>query len=411
VTTAGRSFTPSVAIGGGATGTTQTVNFGQGGQTGLTYDAASGGRFKYTPPAGFKALCTANLPAPVIKNASQYFNVVLYTGDGTANRTITDVGFNPDLVWEKGRSYAGGGDHYLVDSIRGAAYLESDAISPESVAANTTYGALGGVTTNGFLLSSGSTSSANVNQNGSTYVAWCWKGGGNAVTNNTGTVQSQVSANTTAGFSIVTATTPSSGTTFSIGHGLNAVPSFIIGKTRQATSSWWVYHQSIGAGKFLALQDAGIPTSNTDVWANTTPTSSVMYQNYAWNGQVNNLILYLWAEVPGFSRFGSYKGNGSADGPFVYCGFKPRWIMVKDISVGDAGSSWVVWDTIRTPYNVMDGILAANLNIAEQVGAGNISDMLSNGFKLRTTSTSVNGVRTYIFAAFAEASFKYANAR
>jgi hypothetical protein len=224
-------------------------------------------------------------------------------------------------------------------------------------------------------------------------------------------VQSQVSANTTAGFSIVTATTPSSGTTFSIGHGLNAVPSFIIGKTRQATSSWWVYHQSIGAGKFLALQDAGIPTSNTDVWANTTPTSSVMYQNYAWNGQVNNLILYLWAEVPGFSRFGSYKGNGSADGPFVYCGFKPRWIMVKDISVGDAGSSWVVWDTIRTPYNVMDGILAANLNIAEQVGAGNISDMLSNGFKLRTTSTSVNGVRTYIFAAFAEASFKYANAR
>jgi hypothetical protein len=384
---------------------TRVLNFGQGGQTGLSYDAASGGRFKYTPPSGFKALSTANLLAPTIKKPGQYFNVMTYTGTGGA-RSITGVGYQPDLVWIKDRD--GGNHSNLFDSVRGPGKILYSSLT------NTEYSssqALTAFSSDGFSLGDGSDNGTNTNNN--RHVAWCWKANGaSAVANNAGSIASQVSANQQCGFSIVTFTANGlAGAT--VGHGLGAVPAFIALKDRDASNWWTNYHQSLGATKAVHFHLSDAADASTLYWNDTSPTSSVFTLGAGSNPNYNThkYIAYLWAEVPGFSRFGSYTGNGSADGPFVYCGFKPRLIFVKRSDSAASGGNWYIYDSARDSYNVVSHGLCVQTAQVEFVST-QLWDFTANGFKVRSTENDINASgATYIFAAFAEAPFKYATAK
>ncbi|MGE4280082.1 MAG: LamG-like jellyroll fold domain-containing protein [Magnetospirillum sp.] len=341
------------------------------------------------PPTGYKALCTANMPAPAIKSPAKHFDVVTYTGNGETN-VIASLGFQPDMIWLKSRSQTYG--HLIIDSVRGANnYLIPNLTQAESVSANV----VASIDANGFTLGS----DVYANTVGSTNVAWCWKAGGAADANTAGSITSQVSANPTAGFSIVTFTKNTSSAT--IGHGLGATPKLIIAKQRDnpSGSSWWVYTAALGAGKLLWLNTNDASADNVNAWNSTAPTDSVfslgsVADNY-------DYVAYCWAEVPGFSSFGSYTGNGSTDGPFIHCGFRPRWVLIKR---RDSMGNWTIVDTQREPFN--DGTwnsLQANSALAES----NINaDGLSNGVKIRGTGTDINANGgTYIYAAFAEFPF------
>jgi hypothetical protein len=367
-----------------ANGPQWTANFGQGGQTGLTYDAASGGRFKFTPPVGFKALSTANLPAPAIKRPSQYFDSILWSGDGTSPKTISLLGFQPDLVWSATRNVANG--NWMSDSVRGA----NIKLFPHGTNADEISGASGYInafTATGFTVQNGSSSGQYVNTSGNNYVAWCWKKG------------------TIPGFDIVTQNSIAGSAT--IAHGLGVAPSFIFGKSRTNTYSWWMYHKSMGATQSINCPSTNAALTRT-TWQNLAPTASQFYVgNSDFDG---NAVFYLWAEIAEFSKFGSYTGNGSADGPFVYCGFKPAYILIKRIDA--AGYNWEIHDNKRDSYNQAENFLYANLANSEATSSDQKLDILSNGFKLRNTGATINASGgTYIFAAFAEAPFKYANAR
>jgi hypothetical protein len=385
------------------------VNFGQGGQTGLTYDAASGGRFKYTPPAGFKALCTANLPAPTIKNGSQYFMPVTYTGNGTG-QSISSLSFQPDLLITNCRST--GRSHSFYDSVRGANLaLQSDNTATDYDAA-AAGGGVSAFTATGFTLGTW----ANGNNLNDTYVAWCWKAAGSTVSNTQGAITSAVNVNTMTGFSIVSWT--GTGSASSIGHGLGATPQLIVTKRRNGagTENWRVYHAQSNAssatgGVYLNLSNAF--TTDSTLWNNTAPTSTLFNvgTDVCVNASGGTYIAYLWTEVAGFSKFGSYTGNGSADGPFVYCGFKPRFLLIKRTDGG--ADHWYLMDSVRSSGNMISLSLRANSNLAEESDTKADFDFLSNGFKARTGGGQ-NGNEsgaTYIFAAFAEAPFKYATAR
>ena len=246
-----------------------------------------------------------------------------------------------------------------------------------------------------------------VNFSGRTYVAWQWKAGGTAVTNTDGTITSSVSANQTSGFSVVTFTTQASGTA-TVGHGLSVLgvaPSLIIVKIRSIANAWNTYNKASGAGNYLQLNTTAAQAADATLWNNTAPTSSVFSLGAPWAGSYTT-VAYCWAPIAGYSAFGSYTGNGSADGPFIYTGFRPRWIMIKRT---DSTSSWYIIDTSINPYNEEKTTLYANLSNAEGTNA-NFLDGLSNGFKMRESGVAVNGA-TYIYAAFAENPFKYANAR
>jgi len=369
---------------------TQTYNFGQR-------------PFAYTAPSGFKALCTQNLPTPTIGATSatlagKYFNPVLYTGTG-ANQSITDVGFQPDWTWIKCRSNAEW--HSLFDAVRGAGYdLRSNSTNAEVYAIDT----LSSFNSTGFSLGVDS-AGYGVNTSGRTYVGWNWKANGTGSTNTAGSITSTVSANTTSGFSVVTFTaTADSG---SIGHGLGVAPSMIVIKSRNNISNWVVYHVSTGAGKYLNLNNTDAAISNVNTWQNTTPTSTVFYSNGPFATGYTE-VAYCFAPIAGYSAFGSYTGNGSADGPFVYTGFRPAYLMFKRT---DSTSGWTIYDASRDPYNYARNRLYANSSDAESSGA-NYTDLLSNGFKVRDTDIwgNANG-GTYIFMAFASNPFKYSLAR
>lgn len=339
--------------------------------------------FSNTPTSGYKTLCTANLPTPSIKDPGKQMDVLLYTGNGAA-RSITGLDFQPDFVWIKGRS--GSTDHTLYDSVRGVQKrLETNNTDAEV----TSDGGLTAFSSDGFSLST----LAQVNTNSATYVAWCWKAGGAAVANTDGTITSQVSANPTAGFSIVKTTTTGSGV-FTIGHGLGSTPSMIIWKSL-GVNDWGVYHSAPGASK-TALLNSTMAFATSSAWNNTAPTATV-FSVSGWGA--NDYAAYCWAEVPGFSKFGSYTGNGNADGPFVYCGFRPRWLLVKRTDVAD---DWKLSDALRSPYNGVVLNLGPNSSAAEDTMSGPI-DYTAEGFKLRMTNApwNANG-GTYIFAAFAE---------
>jgi hypothetical protein len=356
--------------------------------------------FAYTAPSGFKALCTANLPAPTITQPSTVMDVKLYTGNGST-QTISGLGFSPDLVWIKPRSAAY--NNRLYDQVRG---VENVLNSNTTAAEGSDGGGVTAFTSTGFTLGS----SVSQNENNTTYAAWTWDAGSSTVTNTAGSISSQVRANASAGFSIVTFT--ANGTAgATVGHGLGAAPSFVIVKGRTSTANWLVYHAAIGNTNFLQLNTTIASTSSVTAWNNASPSSSVftLGDSAAGNTSGAATVAYCVAPVAGYSAFGSYTGNGSTDGPFVYTGFRPRWVMFKSSS---AGADWVIEDAARGAYNLIDARLFPNTNDAElSNGNGNI-DFLSNGFKLRNAHSSMNASSTtYIYAAFAEAPFQYARAR
>ena len=337
------------------------------------------------------------MPA-TITNGSKFMQAVTYTGTG-ATQTIA-VGFQPDFVWIKSRSAAT--DHKLTDSVRG---VTKALISDTTGAETTDVNGLTAFTSNGFTIGSDSV----YNTNGATYVAWCWQAGQGTTSSNTnGSITSTVSVNATAGFSIVTYT--GNGTNATVGHGLGVAPKFIIGKIRnQAGYDWTVYHASLGATQYLYLDSTQAANSSALFWNNTAPSSTVLTlgTGNSINSNGNTFVFYCFAEIAGFSKFGSYTGNGSADGPFVYTGFLPKFILTKRT---DTTSDWIIYDTARDTYNAEVLRLYPNASTAE-TNAGAI-DGLSNGFKLRDNGPSQNASGgTYIYMAFASNPFAQSNAR
>ena len=324
-------------------------------------------------------------------------NAVLRNGFGTSGGSVTSLNFQPDFIWEKSRNVVD--NHVAVDSVRGTTkYLAENTTAAEGTNANyfTSFNS------NGYTLGSGDYGTS------TTLVDWCWKAGGTAVSNTAGSITSSVSANTTAGFSVVTYT--GTGSNATVGHGLGAVPGMIIVKNRTSgVPSWRVYHSALPYTSYLYLDSTNAAFTGGGVWTQT-PTTTLFGINGtdAGVGTANNYVAYCWAPVAGYSAFGSYTGNGSTDGPFIYTGFRPRWLMIKCSS---GAFNWFIEDSSRNTTNVTGLDLSPNLSDAEANNAPTF-DFLSNGFKLRNTYTSQNGSgSTYIYAAFAENPLKYANAR
>ena len=324
---------------------------------------------------------------------SENFNTVTWTGNGSA-RSIT-TGVDADLVWTKARNQSY--DHNIFDSVRGALKkISSNSSNAESSMANS----VTAFNTDGFTLGD----TAQVNLNGGTFVAWNWKAGGNAVSNTNGSVTSQVSANVDAGFSIATFTLPTTATT--IGHGLSKPPELIFQKGRVSGSAWWTFVKPVGNTKALRLDSTGTPATSQNFWNNTDPTSSVVTIG-ANSGNNNSWMMYCFHSVDGYSKVGSYVGNGNADGTYVNLGFKAAWVMVKKTNAAD---NWVIMDNTRNDFNVVTKRLLPNLSSAESTA--DMLDFTSNGFKIRTAGglTNASG-STYIYLAFAESPFKNSNAR
>ena len=355
--------------------------------------------FAYTPPTGYKKLNTYNLPDSTIKDGSQYMQTALYTGDGTNSRTIP-LDFTPDMVWIKSRSAAY--DHNIMDSLRDGKLIKPNSAGAEYTASDF-FGPNVNVTTNGFIVGAGS--NATLNGSGTTFVGWGWRGSDStAVSNTDGTITSTVSANTTSGFSVVTYTSQSSGTG-TIGHGLGVAPKVILHRVRSG-GNWIVYHGSLGATKYMVLDQTGAVVTNSGPWNNTAPTSSVFTAGSWYVGSLS-MLAYCFAEVEGFSKFGSYTGNGSADGTFVYTGFRPAFVLTKSAT---EARQWVIIDTSRDPYNLAN----KNQEITSSAEFTNADDLdiLSNGFKPRTINPGANGNgQTIIYMAFAENPFKNSLAR
>ena len=312
----------------------------------------------------------------------------VYAGSGVTN---FDIGFQPDLIIDKVRTTTGTPD--WVDSVRGAnKALKSSNTNAENPASNIT-----DFLTNGFEIT-------NFNDwgSGESVVDWCWKAGGTAVSNTDGSITSSVSANTDSGFSICTYT--GTGVSETIGHGLGAVPNVIIVKGRSgpdAVDGWYIYHSSVGNTKFLELNSTGASTTNSSLWDNTTPTSITFSTTYLSKASTN-YVAYCFADTS-MIKCGSYTGNGSTDGTFVYTGFKPAFVLRKSSSIA---GYWNLHDNKRDTYNLAYLRLFPNENWSEATSTDNSLDILSNGFKCRATNTDTNGSgSTYIYLAIAEQSF------
>jgi hypothetical protein len=366
--------------------------------------------FAYTPPTGFVALNTYNLPTSTILQGNTVMDATIYTGAGGTQSITNAAGFKPDFVWAKSRSNAF--DHALYDSVRGAGtakYLISNATSAEGNYSNS-YGSLSSFNSNGFTVAAGtdpSFPSAFFNQSGATYVAWQWQAGqGSSSSNTSGSITSTVSVNASAGFSVVTYTGTAVAAT--VGHGLGVAPSWIVVKGRTNVSDWRVYHSSVTLPNVLNLNTTSAAASDAGAFGSTAPTSSVftLGTGSGTNGSANTYVAYCWTPIAGFSAFGSYTGNASTDGTFVYLGFRPKFVMIKRT---DSTSDWYIWDTARDTYNVVTNTLLADTSGAE-TSATSIDD-LSNGFKCRSATVVNASGGTYIYAAFAENPFKNSLAR
>ena len=336
-----------------------------------------------------------------IDKPSDYFNTVLYTGNGSA-RTITGVGFQPDWVWVKDRSSTN--YHYLYDSVRGnnLNLFSNDTSAEVNVTTGQNGGGIGSQASDGFNIVSGLVNTNNVNTSGNLYASWNWLGANGTASNTDGSITSTVSANTTSGFSIVSYT--GSGSAATIGHGLSTSPSMILVKNRSTAYSWIVYHKSLGATKNLYLDLANAADTASIQFNDTEPTSSVFSvgTSLATNKSGDNLIAYCFAEKKGFSKFGSYTGNNNADGPFIYTGFKPAFILIKNST---AAADWHIRDNKRDTYNASTHFLVPNSSAAE-VTLGEKIDLLSNGFKIRQTGGKLNDSgNVYIYMCFSENPF------
>jgi hypothetical protein len=353
-----------------------------------------------TLPTGAKAINTTNqfaANAPAIEDGSAYFQATAYTGNGSANNDIAQTGnstFQPDMVWGKNRTLGDHG-HRLYDAIRGVTkVLQPSAHDAEATDSD----GLTAFNSNGFEVGSGN----HLNGNTNSIIGWQWLAGNATSTPSGGSVSSTVSVNQTAGFSIVSWT--GTGANATVAHGLGAVPEWILVKNRDsAGNNWATYHVGQNNTHVSFLDSANAMTA-TDRWQDTTPTSTVFSVDGTTdvNKSTDDMIAYCWCEKPGFSKFGSFEGNGNSDGPFIELGFKPAWIMVKGV---DANSRpWVIHDSTRNPYNVTDLNLIANDTSAE--ASSNLWDFLSNGFKVRDALAGDNGNNeTYIYMAFAEHPF------
>ena len=357
--------------------------------------------FTYTPPTGYKKLNTFNLPDSSIEDGSEYFNTVTYAGSDTT-QSITGVGFSPNLVWMKNRTSAA--NNILMDTIRGGTkFVESN-----TTAAETTVSGLLTFDTDGFSPLGGA---FGINAAGSNYVSWNWKAGDTAVSNTDGTITSQVSANPTAGFSIATYT--GTGNIDTVGHGLNVQPDILIVKTRTQAQGWIVYTKLIDGSNdalFLNTTDA----AGDSGFSGATPTvfdfnlGASIWSNTAGR----DYVMYSFASVEGYSKMGTYIGNGSADGVFVYTGFRPAFVLSKCSSTGGSGYSWNMTDTSRFNINPAENLVWADSSAAESTTNNYDVDILSNGFKLRGNSNTMNqSGSTYIYMAFAENPMKHSLAR
>jgi hypothetical protein len=308
--------------------------------------------------------------------------------------------FQPDFVWYKARSYAY--NNGLYDSVRGATKF----LISNSTDAETTLSGVTSFNSNGFTVGS----DAGDNSNGNTFVAWQWRASNaTAVSNTSGSITSSVSANTTSGFSIVTYT--GTGANATVGHGLGVAPSMMIVKSRTNVLEWDVYHVSLGPTKRLFLDSTSAVDTSINPWNNTAPTSTVFSIGVGLNVNTSgaSLVAYCFAPIVGFSAFGSYTGNGSTSGPFVYLGFRPKFVLVKCY---DGANNWNIYDSSRNTYNPENYKLIPNASDAEYTISGGTMNFLSNGFQLINTSADFNGNGyNYIYMAFAENPFKYANAR
>jgi len=391
--TAGTIIVPAVATDNSAGTKTFAANFGQR-------------PFNSTPPTGFIALNTQNLPTPSISNGASYMAATTYTGTGASlavTNTVNGISFQPDFVWTKVRNNTY--SNHLEDAVRGVGQrLLSDSTVVEATGTN---GKLTAFNSNGFTQDGG----VEVGASAGTYVAWQWNAGGSTVTNTSGTISAQVRANATAGFSVVTYT--GTGANATVGHGLGVAPKMIILKPRSIVSSWIVWHTAFAGTEYIVLESTAAKATLAAMWNSTTPTSSVFSIGTNANVSQNaaTFVAYCFAAVAGYSAFGSYTGNASTDGPFVYTGFRPRFVMWKNASaVGD----WQIFDTSRNLYNLTNLDLRPNLSQAEttQATTNQPLDFLSNGFKIRGSGAGGNGSgNTIIYAAFAENPFKNSLAR
>jgi hypothetical protein len=373
-----------VAAGTFTTGGNILVNFGQR-------------PFSYTPPSGYKALSTKNLPTPAVKKGSRYFNTLLYTGNNDNPQSITGAGFQPDLIWLKNRAAASHG--IVVDAVRGRSAHISTSVTSAQATDSSTQGVTS-IDADGFSVDDDPASYGSSNDLTNAYVAWLWKEAAGLMD-----IVTYTGSLTTTG----TQTVP---------HNLGVAPSLILSRSLNVagvdSGNMGVWHHSLAANKalFLNTTAAQFDTVSSGGGTKTPPTSTDFYQTYNSGFGItgNNYIAYLFAEVEGFSKMGSYTGNGSADGPAIWTGFRSRWVMIKRT---DTTGNWVLIDTARNTSNLSNFVLYGNLSQAEDApSVGRVIDILSNGFKLRGTDSDVNtSGGTYIFVAIAECPFKYANAR
>ena len=385
--------------------TSAQVNFGQDSTfSGFTAaggykDSAGIGDFKYPVPANALAICSANLPitTPSIINPEKHFKCVTYTGNASTQKI--NLGFKPDMIWFKSRQSSS--TFGSADSVRGASKL----VYQNTSQAEETSGSgrdLASFDDDGFTLGNPQILSS-TNGSGLSIVAWCWKAGGAAVSNTDGDQTTQVSVNEKAGFSIVTYTGTGSNT--NIGHGLGATPNIVITKSRSTTGSWAILdtvgNSSAEYGLFLNDNGGYSSYQGGTYWNDTLPTSTVfrVSSNAATNASGVTYVAYCWTSIPGFSKFGKYTGNGSNDGTFVYTGFRPAWVTVKQTN---ASNNWQTWDSARESSNVMQRILEFNdASTADDASSNTAIDFLSNGFKHRTSFTRSNDSGdTYIYMAF-----------
>ena len=398
------------------------VNFGQDSTFSASFSAGGNadengfGDFKYTVPTGFLALCSANLPIsddidPAQTSTdypSKNFNVVTYTGDGSTSNAISNLGFSPDMVWIGQRSsptadYSNG----IWDTTRGRAKLMYSSRSNAEPSDSSSTQDLVSFDSDGFTV--GTNNNASVNASSKEMVGWCWKAnGGTTSSDSSGDITVTRQSNTKGGFAILTYSGNGSSDQ-TIAHGLGKTPAFIITKNRSSTSHWAVWHQSY-TGNYGQLEDTGAWASDSSQFYTNGMTSNFIgvKGSGATNESGDDMIAYVWTEIDGFSKFGSYGGNGNSDGTFVFTGVRPRLLMIRNV---EQSSNWGVYDSARQTFNPNENYLRWNSGVAEG-GTGNSNDVdfLSNGFKVRSTETDLNtSGKIFIYACWGDVPFKYAN--
>ena len=397
---------------GGYVNSDQVVNFGQdstfGGRisAGGNADGNGFGDFKYSPPSGFLALCSGNLPISddidPAQNDDSYPGKLIGTSNWSGSggsKSITGLGFQPDLTIIKAAD-AASSDWALFDSSRGVQkLLEPNTTAAEETNSNslTAFGA------DGFTVGSDS----RVNDSGRLMTAQSWRcNAGTTSTNSEGNQDCTLQANAKAGFSIMTLANYTSASGCTLGHGLDTAPSFYMHKPLGNSKPWHVYHSGIGATKAMIWNTTASAATAIGYWANTAPTADVLSLGNTFAGTGNGIV-YAWSEIEGYSKFSSYVGNGNANGPFIYTGFRPKFLVIK---AADSSQTWFMYDTARSTFNPVNRYLYGQRDLAEDTAGSIDIDFLSNGFKVRNSRSDSNtSGDTYVYMCWSDIPFKYNN--